>query len=84
MLEFRGDAVASERIYVMEGWEAPERRVFWRAELQQTRRSEARTSPSCPVSSRGLLSRTYPHGDTTRLRHNDCAIHKARAAADTL
>jgi hypothetical protein len=32
LLEFRGDKVARERIYVMEGWEAPEWRAPWRAE----------------------------------------------------
>lgn len=31
MLEFRGDKVARERIYIMEGWEAPEWRTPWRA-----------------------------------------------------
>ena len=32
LLEFRGDKVARERIYVMDGWEAPEWRAPWRAE----------------------------------------------------
>jgi hypothetical protein len=32
LLEFRDDKVARERIYVMEGWEAPEWRASWRAE----------------------------------------------------
>jgi SnoaL-like domain len=32
LLEFRGDKVARERIYVMEGWEAPAWRAPWRAE----------------------------------------------------
>jgi SnoaL-like domain len=32
LLEFRGDKVALERIYVMEGWEAPEWRAPWRAD----------------------------------------------------
>jgi hypothetical protein len=32
LLEFRGDKVARERIYVMEGWEAPEWRAPWRSE----------------------------------------------------
>jgi hypothetical protein len=32
LLEFRGDRVARERIYVMDGWEAPEWRAPWRAE----------------------------------------------------
>ena len=31
LLEFRGDRVARERIYVMETWEAPEWRAPWRA-----------------------------------------------------
>jgi hypothetical protein len=32
LLEFRGDKVARERIYVMEAWEAPEWRARWRAD----------------------------------------------------
>jgi hypothetical protein len=32
LLEFRGDKVARERIYVMEGWDAPEWRASWRSE----------------------------------------------------
>ena len=32
LLEFRDDKVARERIYVMEGWEAPEWRAPWRAD----------------------------------------------------
>jgi hypothetical protein len=31
LLEFRGDKVSRERIYVMEGWEAPEWRAPWRS-----------------------------------------------------
>jgi SnoaL-like domain len=31
LLEFRGDKVARERIYVMEGWEAPAWRAPWRS-----------------------------------------------------
>jgi ketosteroid isomerase-like protein len=31
LLEFRDDKVARERIYVMEGWEAPEWRAPWRS-----------------------------------------------------
>ena len=31
LLEFRDDTVARERIYVMEGWEAPAWRAPWRA-----------------------------------------------------
>ena len=31
LLEFRGDRVAHERIYITEGWEAPEWRAPWRA-----------------------------------------------------
>jgi hypothetical protein len=30
ILEFRGDKIARESIYVTEGWEAPERRARWR------------------------------------------------------
>lgn len=33
LLEFRDDKVARERIYVMEGWDAPEWRAAWRAEM---------------------------------------------------
>ncbi len=31
LMEFRGDKVAHERIYVMDAWEAPEWRAPWRA-----------------------------------------------------
>ena len=31
VLEFRGDRVARERVYVAEGWEAPEWRTPWRS-----------------------------------------------------
>jgi hypothetical protein len=31
LLEFRGDKIARERIYVMEGWDAPEWRAPWRS-----------------------------------------------------
>jgi hypothetical protein len=31
LLEFRGDRVAHERIYVMAGWEAPQWRSAWRS-----------------------------------------------------
>jgi SnoaL-like domain len=31
ILEFRGDKIARETIYVAEGWEAPEWRAAWRA-----------------------------------------------------
>jgi len=31
LLEFRGDRVARERIYVTQGWDAPEWRAPWRA-----------------------------------------------------
>jgi hypothetical protein len=33
ILEFRGDKVSRETIYVMDGWEAPEWRSQWWAEL---------------------------------------------------
>jgi hypothetical protein len=32
LVEFRGDKVARERIYVMEGWEPPDWRAPWRSE----------------------------------------------------
>ena len=32
LLEFRDDKVVLERIYVMDGWEAPEWRARWRAD----------------------------------------------------
>jgi hypothetical protein len=32
LLEFRRDKVASERIYVMDAWEAPEWRARWRSD----------------------------------------------------
>jgi hypothetical protein len=31
LLDFRGDKVARERIYVMAGWDAPEWRAPWRS-----------------------------------------------------
>ena len=31
ILEFRGDKIARESIYVAEGWDPPERRARWRA-----------------------------------------------------
>ena len=31
LLDFRGDKVVRERIYVMDGWEAPEWRARWRS-----------------------------------------------------
>jgi SnoaL-like domain len=32
LLEFRGEKVARERVYVMEGWDAPDWRAPWRAD----------------------------------------------------
>ena len=32
ILEFRGDKIARETIYIMEGWDAPEWRAPWRTE----------------------------------------------------
>jgi ketosteroid isomerase-like protein len=32
IMEFRDDRVARERIYIMDGWEAPESRAPWRSE----------------------------------------------------
>src|SRR5687767_9364239 len=32
LMEFRGDKVAHERIYIMDGWEAADWRAPWRAE----------------------------------------------------
>ena len=32
LLEFRDDKISRERIYVMDGWEAPEWRAPWRAD----------------------------------------------------
>jgi hypothetical protein len=34
ILEFRGDKIARETIYIMQGWEAPEWRAPWRAEWE--------------------------------------------------
>ena len=31
LMEYRGDRVAHERIYIMDGWEAPEWRAPWRS-----------------------------------------------------
>jgi hypothetical protein len=39
--EYHDDKVARERIYVMEGWEAPEWRARWRSDTLRTRRSDA-------------------------------------------
>ena len=33
LLDFRDDKVERERIYIMEGWEAPEWRAPWRSEI---------------------------------------------------
>lgn len=38
IMEFRGDKVAHEHIYIMEGWDAPDWRAPWRA-----------STPSCDV-----------------------------------
>jgi hypothetical protein len=38
ILEFRGDKVARETIYIAEGWEAPEWRAPWRAEWRDESR----------------------------------------------
>jgi len=35
ILEFRGDKVARESIYVSEGWPAPEWRARWRSQMMQ-------------------------------------------------
>jgi hypothetical protein len=32
LLEFRGDKIAHERIYVMDGWDAPDWRSAWRSQ----------------------------------------------------
>ena len=42
LMEFRGDRVANERIYIMHGWEAAEWRTPWRA--------EASADPPAPTS----------------------------------
>jgi len=34
ILEFRGDKIARETIYITQGWEAPEWRAKWRAEWE--------------------------------------------------
>ena len=40
ILEFRGDKVARETIYIDHGWEAPEWRAAWRAEWEDESFSE--------------------------------------------
>jgi len=40
ILEFRGDLVARETIYIDHGWEAPEWRAAWRAEWEDESVSE--------------------------------------------
>jgi hypothetical protein len=37
LMEFRGDRVSHERIYIMDGWDAPEWRHPWRAEMHADR-----------------------------------------------
>jgi hypothetical protein len=39
LLEFRDDKVTRERIYVMEGWDAPEWRAAWRSATLRNRQS---------------------------------------------
>jgi hypothetical protein len=41
ILEFRGDKIARETIYVNEGWDAPEWRAPWRAEWQDESATES-------------------------------------------
>lgn len=33
IMEFRGDRVEHERIYIMDGWEPPEWRAPWRSQI---------------------------------------------------
>ena len=40
ILEFRGEKVARETIYIAEGWEAPEWRAPWRAEWSDDEESQ--------------------------------------------
>jgi hypothetical protein len=47
ILEFRGDKVSRETIYVAEGWEAPEWRARWRA--APATRAGRRTRPRGPA-----------------------------------
>jgi hypothetical protein len=35
LLQFRGEKVAHERIYIMDGWEAAQWRAPWRAEAPE-------------------------------------------------
>ncbi len=44
ILEFRGDKVAHESIYITEGWEPPEWRAQWRSEPAPGVRADGRTS----------------------------------------
>jgi len=47
LLEFYDDKVARERIYVMDGWEAPSGGLPGVRTLLQTRRNDAGTPPAC-------------------------------------
>ncbi len=44
ILEFRGDKVAHESIYITAGWEPPEWRAPWRSEPAAVARADDRTS----------------------------------------
>jgi ketosteroid isomerase-like protein len=46
LLEFRGDKVARERIYVMEAWEAPTWRAPWRSETPADPPVDINTGPN--------------------------------------
>jgi hypothetical protein len=46
LLEFRGDKVARERIYVMEAWEAPKWRAPWRSETPADPHVDINTGPN--------------------------------------
>ena len=46
LLDFRGEKVIRERIYVADGWEAPEWRAKWRAAAPTTNDPDAFEQPS--------------------------------------
>jgi hypothetical protein len=57
LLEFRGDKVAHERIYIMHGWEAAEWRAPWRANTPRIHHRPA-AEPLTNVTAIGQLPTT--------------------------
>ena len=68
LLEFRDDKVARERIYVMDGWEAPEWRAPWRADAPDGPGVTLSPAPGVVVGSPTRTSRDGGARWTTRPR----------------